>query len=341
MHKDPPETTSLQESSSGISTSIWRIVLAYGIVALFVGLCAYHFYTHREDFAFLANVSLPDLAAAGLCIGAAIFAGMYQLKPFFDHYGLPIGFLELLALTTTSSLGNLLLPMRGGTAALAFYLKKVHGMSFTDFSLTYAGTGILTVLTNSAFALIGLAVLFLKDGFFHLAISVIVVGLFGVCLVVIVFPPRIGSTRGGIWGLVGAAFNGWHALSRDRALFAKASTALIVVLLCITGSFAFLYRALGLPLSFFAVLVTLGVGNIATLVPVTPGSLGIFDAVTIQIPLIFGLDVARAIAATVLYRTLFLLWALILGIPGFCYLTLRVRRQGKETRAHAGDTEEH
>ena len=57
MHDDPHENSSPQEVSSAIVTSTWRIVVAYGIVALFVCLCGYHFYAHREDFAFLADVS--------------------------------------------------------------------------------------------------------------------------------------------------------------------------------------------------------------------------------------------------------------------------------------------
>ena len=188
--------------------------------------------------------------------------------------------------------------------------------------------------------MIGLAALFPENRFFHLPLTVIVGGLLAICVILIVFPPRLASTRGGLWGLVGTTLNGWHALTRDRSLLAKSSTALIVVLLCITGSFYFLYRSLGVPLSFFAVLVTLGVGNIATLVPITPGSLGIFDAVTIQIPLIFGLDVTRAITATVLYRTLFFLWAFSLGIPGFLYLTWRVRKHRDATGAKPAECNE-
>lgn len=311
-----------------VTNSTWRVIVPYGIVTVLIGLCVYHFYTHREDFAFLADLSLLDLAAAGLCVAGALVAGMFQLKPFFDHYRLPMGLLELAGLSMSSSLGNLLLPLRGGTAALAFYLKKIHGMSFGDFSLTYAGTGLLTVLTNSAVALIGLTVLFLDNGFFNFPLTMVVAGLFGLCVMLTVFRPQLASKRQGIWGRVAAALEGWHALTRDRILLAKSSAALTVVLLCITGSFYFLYRALGIPLPFFAVLVTLSVGNIATLVPITPGSLGIFDIVTIQIPLIFGLDVARSITATVLYRALFLVWAFGLGIPGFLYLSALVRRAG-------------
>ncbi len=220
--------------------------------------------------------------AAALSVVAAFIAGMFQLKPVFDHFRLPMRFWELAAVSTTSSLGNLLLPMRGGSAALAIYLKKVHGMRYGDFSLIYAGTGVLTVLTSSALGLIALGVMFVDSGFFEIPITVLVVALFGLCMVLILFPPRLASQPGRIVGVVAASLNGWRALTADRLLLVKCSAALIVVLLCFTSSFYFLYRALGAPLPFFAVLVTLSMGNIANLAPITPGSLGIFDLVTIK-----------------------------------------------------------
>ena len=44
-----------------------------------------------------------------------------------------------------------------------------------------------------------------------------------------------------------------------------------------------------MPLSASAVLITSSLGNIANLIPITPGSLGVFDTVMIQVPQIFGL----------------------------------------------------
>jgi uncharacterized membrane protein YbhN (UPF0104 family) len=326
MQDEPQADQSSQDLLLAATSPTWRTIAAYSIAVGFIGVCGYYFYAHRQDFAFLADVSLPHLVAAGLCIVTALAAGMFQLKPFFDHYQLSVRFLELGALTTTSSLGNFVLPMRGGTAALAFYLKRIHGMGLGEFSLTYAGIGLLTALTNSGLALIGLTALFLDKGFFQLHITVLAGGLFGFCLILILCPPQLMSDRAGFRGRIGGLLKAWHALTSDRLLLAKTSAALVIVLFCITGCFYFLYRALGVPLPFFAVLVTLSVGNIATLVPITPGALGIFDVVTIQIPLLFGLDVARSITATVLFRALFLLWAFGLGMPGFFYLSKLIRR---------------
>jgi uncharacterized protein (TIRG00374 family) len=96
--------------------------------------------------------------------------------------------------------------------------------------------------------------------------------------------------------------------------------------LCLTGSFYYIYRSIGQPLSPCAVMITSSLGSIANLVPLTPGSLGIFDAVTIQIPQSFGLDPSHAIAGTLVFRVLTFVGACILGIPGMIYVF--ARREG-------------
>jgi len=248
-----------QSAQRLLVTSIYRTIAAYSIILVFIGMCGHHFFTHREEFAFLADLSLSNLLTASLCIVMALLAGMFQLKPFFDHYRLPVRFLELGALSMTSSLGNLLLPMRGGTATLAFYLKRIHGMGLGEFSLTYSGIGLLTAFTNSGVALISLTVLFLDHCFFQFSITMLVGVIFGLCLILVMSPPQLIIDRGGFWGRVSGLLKAWKALTSDRLLLAKTSAALVIVLVCITTSFYFLYGALGIPLPFFAVLVTLSV----------------------------------------------------------------------------------
>jgi uncharacterized protein (TIRG00374 family) len=100
------------------------------------------------------------------------------------------------------------------------------------------------------------------------------------------------------------------------------------------SAFYLIYGALGMPLSASAVLITSSLGNIANLIPITPGSLGVFDTVMIQVPQIFGLDPARSIAATLVFRVLSFFWAFLFGIPGMIYI-FRVQMQpGDRERSH-------
>ncbi|MDQ7783240.1 MAG: lysylphosphatidylglycerol synthase transmembrane domain-containing protein [Desulfomonilaceae bacterium] len=301
--------------------------VGYAIVVVFVVLCGYYILSHRQDFAFLGNISLPEAFAAGLLILLSYLVNVFQMKLFLRKFGLRLGFIELAALSGGSILGNLLIPMRGGTAGLAVYLKKVRGLDFEAFGAIYGGTALLVALINAALSLVGLALLALLHGYGHPVLTIVVVGIFALCIVLCIFPPPLNWRTRGLIGLAVRAAHSWHLLTRDRPLLFLAMASFLVISLALILSFYFIYRALGMPLPFSAVIITSSLGNLANLIPLTPGSLGIFDVVVIQVPQLFGLDPARSIAATLVFRALSFLWAFVLGIPGLLYL---VRRNGKK-----------
>jgi len=297
--------------------------IGYGIVALFLVVCGYYVQSHWHEFVFLREVSYPEALAAGLLVLLSYLVSAYQMNLFLEKFGLTLGPMELIALTNGMILGNLVIPMRGGSGGLAVYLKKVHDLDFQAFAAIYGGTALLTALINTALAVIALVILQLVHGFHHGPLSVLVVGVFAFCLYLSLYPPPVRWRGKGVVGLVFRAAHSWRSLSRDRILLIRVSASLLVISLALCASFYCIYRALGEPLSISAVIVTSSLGNVANLVPITPGSLGIFDAVTIQIPQFLGLDPARSIAGTLVFRALTFFWACLLGIPGMIYMVGR------------------
>ncbi len=309
------------------NVSFWGPVLGYSVVGIFLLLCGYYVYSHRSDFVFVSTVSLPDLSIAGFLILVTLYVSALQLRLFLNEFGLKLGFMRLMALTMSMVLGNLVLPMRGGTGIIAVYLKKIHGLDLTAFAVIYAGTGLLMALVNTGLALIGLLLLFFTHGFFHPALILSVACLFAVFCYLSIFPPPVKWKRGGMLRVVFDSVNSWHALTRHRLLLLKLTLLFLIASLFLAGALYSIYHALGEPLSAFAVLITSALGNLANLVPIIPGSFGIFDAITIKIPMIFGLDTARAVAATLLFRAVFFFWGLILGIPGLLYLFTIIKKR--------------
>jgi len=319
--------------TAGSQRSLIRSVLAYGIVAAFVILCAHYVFEHLQDFAFVAAVSFPAIVAAGILVLVSYVLNAYQLSLFLKNFKVSLGFTELMALTTGMLLGNLLIPMRGGTGGLALYLKRVHDLDFGSFAAIYGGTAVLIALINSGMAIVALVLLGWLHNFSHPLLSIFVVGIFACCLYLSLFPPPIRWKRSGLLGLAFRAARSWHLLTRNRRLLLALALSFLAMSFSLMSAFYLIYGALGMPLSASAVLITSSLGNIANLIPITPGSLGVFDAVMIQVPQIFGLDPARSIAATLVFRVLSFFWAFLFGIPGMIYI-LRV---GKVNRGIGKD----
>lgn len=302
--------------------------LGYTIVAAFVVLCAFYVYRHRGDFGFLWEVSVLEATAAGIPILVSYLLNAVQMKLFLRKFDLHLGFIELTSLATGVILANLLIPMRGGTGGLAVYLKKVHGLDFETFGAIYGGTALLVALINAALSIIGLALLALLHGYTNPALTAIAIVLFVICLYLSVFPPPVRwRGKSGLLGMVFRAAHSWHVLTRDRYLLLLATISFLLISLSLTLAFYLIYRALGMPLSPSAVIITSSMGNLANLVPITPGSLGVFDLVTIEIPQLFGLDAARSVAGTLMFRGLAFFWAFMLGIPGMFYIVGQNRKR--------------
>ncbi|MBI5248771.1 MAG: flippase-like domain-containing protein [Desulfomonile tiedjei] len=317
-----------------VARSSWAMVAGYSVMLIFLVLCGNYVYSHIQEFAFIATVSLPDLGVAGLLILLNFGVGALQLDLFLRHYGVCLRYTELMALTGSMCLGNLVIPMRGGTGAMALYLKRVHEFNFGAFGVVYAGTALLTVLVNTAYALVGFMVLYVRYGMLQPALSILVACLFALCCYLTVFPPLlIAKDRGWLRPIFEAA-NSWHFLTRRRPLLLRLTLLLALTPLSLTGAFYFIYQGLGKALSVDAVLITSTLGNLANLVPVVPGSLGVFDTITIAIPQLFGLDGPRAVCATLTYRVLFFFWALLWGIPGGLYLLSSLRSRKLQSDSH-------
>jgi uncharacterized membrane protein YbhN (UPF0104 family) len=304
-------------------------LIGYSIVGIFLLLCAYYVYAHQDDFAFAASISLSQLAVAGFFVLFAFLVSAYQFGLFLREFDIALGKVELLALTMAMCLGNLLIPMRGGTGVSALYLKKAHHLDFRSFAVIYGGTGVLIAMINTAVALASLLILWFFHGLFFRWLVLFTAVMFLLCLYLSFFPPPARWKGGRVLGAIFDAVHCWHLLTRDRVLLAKLSVSFLVVALALAASFHFIYGALGKPLSVEGSLITSSLGNIANLAAITPGSLGIFDTVVIEIPQTFGLDPARSLAGALLFRVVSFFWAFVLGIPGILYVTrLTGRRDG-------------
>lgn len=327
----PTQDTGNSGAKVIVSGPVVTRYIGYGIALIFILFCGQYLWRHHDEFLVLARKSKPDLIAAGLMILFAMFIAAYQLGLFFRHFGVVTGKLELAAITFGVFLGNNFLPMRGGSAALAIYMKKVHGLDFSSFATIYGGTGLLAILVNSALALMGFIYLAVFKGYFNPGLLIIIGLMFVVSLALSLAAPKINWKNGKVLGFIFSAIASWRVLTGNRGLLLLLTLSFVGISFCMALAFLFIYRSTGVHMGLWASLIISSLGNIANAVPISPGSLGIFDTVTIQIPRVFGLEASDTIVATLVFRILWLGWGFVLGLPGLIYMSRRVSRGDKSS----------
>jgi uncharacterized membrane protein YbhN (UPF0104 family) len=300
------------------------------VVLTLAALCGLYIRQNLAEFAFVWSLSGPPLIMGGGLLLAAYLVSAWQLGLFLAHFGVRPGRLELTVLTMGIALGNLVTPMRGGTGAAALYLRRVHGLDYASFAVIYAGTGLLTALINSGFALLGTVFLAASTGVFLPALTTLSALLFLGCLALCVFPPSFMNSKGQWVKKIAEAAASWRALTRELPLLLKISLTFVLVSVCLAGTFYFIYEALDAKVTPFGALIISSLGNIANLAAITPGALGIFDATVIQAPRELGLDTPKAVTAALIFRAFSFLWPALLGLPGIIYFGGRKTLHGPD-----------
>ncbi len=223
-------------------------------------------------------------------------------------------------MTHAMMLGNMVIPMRGGSGALALYLKRSKKLDYHNFAVMYGGTAILVAMVSATMGLMALAYIAFCFGIFKFTLSVAMAGILAVSAYLAFFPPSFRTPRRGrLTDMLHRVNESWVVLSQDSLLIAKISGSLALINLTQTFALFFIYESIGKALSLSSTVVISSLGTVANLVPITPGSIGFFDAVIVETPRILGLDTASALMATVLFRILSFLICLLFGIPGFYY----------------------
>jgi uncharacterized protein (TIRG00374 family) len=118
------------------------------------------------------------------------------------------------------------------------------------------------------------------------------------------------------------AWEGWNIIRTDFSLLLKVSALTLVSFLLAAASLFVAYRALGLPIDFLTALLIGLFTSLSILLRVTPGNLGIQEAVISLTSALLGAGFEEGFLGAILVRTASLIVVFVLG-PVFSYLLAR------------------
>lgn len=325
---DAGRTGAMEGTASRMS---WMRVLK-GLIALLIiaGFAAY-LWEHRHELDRTVDASaLHILALVALVFLTWFFNGL-QAYVVYRAVGTRISLLEGIMLTVAGGFGNHL-PMRAGTVVRALYLKHVKGLRFARFGGIMALRTLLTIVGSGIMGLFGLGLAWLGG---NARVSPDMVSIFAlltsVALVLMLLPLASWD-----WG--------WRWLPRRLARIAddvadaydalrrKPLVALIVVALIVTQ-----YLMLGLrflvsadaiqaDVPFASVLLMAPLAALMSFTALTPGGLGMREAVMGYVSWSIGFDFAQGVFIGTIDRSILLLMTALWGGLSFAVLWRRIGR---------------
>ena len=233
---------------------------------------------------------------------------------------------EGMYVATLSRIGNYLLPMRAGAVFRATYLKKKYNFNYSNFLATLYGYYIVFFLTNAILAFI---VLLFKSLLFQqtyisliLFFLAVIVGM--VVLIFLRFPfKKIFKQSNGIIfkviSFLDKFLGGWDLIVKNRKLFLQ------LILLAFANIFV---NILVIYLEFISIekvgnildiILYTCISGVSLLISITPGSLGLREAVLLVTSKSLGLSELEVMALAFLDRGIMFVLLLIclIGISIF------------------------
>lgn len=288
----------------------------------FAAWVAIYLLNHLQEFKqaidwgywFLAGISVLTLAHFAIL-------GLFS-QVILKTFGLRLIAREWFGLSIITTLGNYVLPLRGGAGLRAVYLKKKHGFSFTHFFSTFLSIYLFTLLVNS---LAGLSsIIFLYD--LPRGIWWSLVLFFGSVLAVtltLAFVPVSSS-----WSeklqlpFLPQLIQAWRTTRAQLGVLKSLFSLAIANYLCLTLMLYLGYRAMNVDLGLPEGALLGAIFGLSGLVSITPGGLGIQEAIVVVSAQAFDITATQGLALALVIRAIILFWTFLLG-PVFSYLLLR------------------
>lgn len=277
-------------------------------------------------------VSWIDLLPAALLFLATTVTNGLMNYFIWKEQGLNLKPKEWYGLSIVNTFANYILPMRGGLVSVAGYLKSKHSFSYTSFLGFVSATYIIIFWVNSAGAFLGLCWLWIKKDFFSLPLMLFFAGSFIFFTAILIFSPKIKEVENRWANRFVNVINDWHKMKQNIRLQYKIAFLAFLNLFLAAGMIYYQFKVLGYEVSVANSLILGVIGGFSLLLSVTPGNLGVKEALGALTSTALGIPAWQTVLVGVLDRIIGFLLVTIIA-PYFLSLLSISINQKKNSRS--------
>jgi uncharacterized protein (TIRG00374 family) len=286
----------------------WKYIKIF-ITLIVLALFILYFVNNKEDFNFLLSIKWYYLLLIAVFWFSIIFLNGVFIKVILKSFKKTISILESLYVSIISTVGNYFLPARGGAVIRSVYLKKNYNFPYSFFISTLYGYYILVFLINSFVALIVLTINYFVHGQLSIPLYIFFSLLFLTMLVLslVKLPAQKLKKTKKEWlrkvlSFLVNIFNGWNIIVQNKRLLTYLILLSLGNFLSSFLLFAVEFLIVGLDINILNLLMYTCLSGVSLLISITPGSLGIREAVFLISSQSIGLDQDQILQLAVVDR---------------------------------------
>jgi uncharacterized membrane protein YbhN (UPF0104 family) len=310
--------TQLQKPSSTILRAA-RATLNVTLVILLV----WYLWSHWDELAELSTIRWQTVGLLVLVVLLGRFVAALQTAYIFRSIGSPIGIFESFALSSITGAVELFVP-QATTVVKAVYLKQRYAVPYAKTPAIFVGRLVIFLGVGAILLIISNLVVLWSGASVPTPMWVLAIGAIAATTILTLdLPTGLFPQTGRVGRWLNLMAEGWHSLRTNRRLLFQASTLQFLEMIIGGIAVAITYSSLGAPISPWTGVSMVVFAAFSDIITLTPGNLGIKEAVYGYLTMVSGFSFATGVAGAALLRAIGLLVTLVAAPISWYFLIVR------------------
>ncbi len=294
----------------------WNLV----ITVLFFGALGFYFVKNQEELNQLLAVPPLAVVAIALLKITGMFVNGFFTKFIMGAFDKKISIKETTFLAWLTSVGNFFGPILGGASIRAVYLKKKFDFEYSKFLSTLYGLYIVNFSVSALFGIVCSLLLANRGSLsnYLLPLIVFLVILF-VNLSLMVLPltwitlvsSKIKWMPKRLQNILDLIVEGWEVIRKEKRLLLNLTILNFITLFIAIAQTYVLYSLFVDSFSVLSVILYTVLGSLTLLVSITPGAIGIREALLLFFASSIALDSSQILQIAAVDRSISFLILLV------------------------------
>ncbi len=303
-----------------------RRVFSGLILAGFLAWAAWYVYLNTESFRPIAEVSWLDILILISAFLVIMVCNGISILVVSEAFQVQLLVKEWLSLSFAASFANYFLPFKGGAGMRALYMSRIHYLPLVEFVSTLGILYLMHVVVNGLVAIIGLILIAAHDGSVNVTLLIFFIFVTAAGLMVMVVDINVQSdSQPFLRRQLSQFLAAWRRVRQNRVLVSKLWALTVLLALAGVWQCHAAFEAASVSLSWPGVMLYAASKNLATLISLTPGSLGIVELISIYLGGLLGYGTADALLVQGLIRAVAVGVLLLAGPVALLYLRRRLQ----------------
>lgn len=296
---------------------VWAIV-TLAVVIIVIG---WYLKTQQQLLSVFAHISL--IKALYLVVLRLLFLVIngLVLREFALKFGIKLVMKEWLGLSMVTTMGNYITPFSGGMVVRAAYLKSRYKFSYAKFMALLASNYLIAFWTVGFVGIFTLLTLEQNKEYYWQILVFFILVVVSISILVL-RPIAKLPWKNRLVETVNKSIEGWNLIKSDGQLLFRLMIYTLINIALNSASIWMAYAALGYPIFFRNALLVGLLTFFSLLIRITPGNLGIQEAIVSFSSGLFGFDTGLGLLAALLMRGCTLIWVFTFG-PIFSFILTR------------------